>query len=455
MKRRNFLETFGVFTFSAVESNFATPYYKNRMPASLNSKKRPVTSVAGFSPQELLNQYKGFLFDDFLPFMDKYVVDHEYGGFMCNANRDGSRINSNKRAWFDGRGIWIYSYFYNNFGNNPAYLAIARKTADFVLKNRPAKETAFWPWSYSRLGADIHEEQPDIYGDLFIAEGLAELSKATNTEYYWNCAKDIILHCMRIYDSKDYRYHIYYGPTTDDIPAPRVFGHWMVFLRTSTAILSVKPDLEVQEIAERSIQAMLHDHYISDFDLMIEVLTHDMKRPAGPFSQFSYTGHVIEAMWMIMHEALRKKDDNLFSVAAKHFKRHVEVAWDDVYGGVFRGLDNVDNYTWKTDKVLWAQEELLIGAMCLIEQKGDRWAFNWYDKAYKYVMENYPLKKYGYPLWNIGGDRKMTFEKEGNRIENYHHPRHLMLNIQSLERIITNNGIKFLNEQYNNGTTIF
>jgi hypothetical protein len=59
---------------------------------------------------------------------------------------------------------------------------------------------------------------------------------------------------------------------------------------------------------------------------------------------------------------------------------------------------------------------------------------------YKYVMEKFPLKKYGYPLWNLGGDRKVTFIKEGIRTENYHHPRHLMLNILSLERIINAGG---------------
>jgi hypothetical protein len=59
---------------------------------------------------------------------------------------------------------------------------------------------------------------------------------------------------------------------------------------------------------------------------------------------------------------------------------------------------------------------------------------------YRYVLKKYPLKKYGYSLWNLGGDRKVTFIKEGTRVENYHHPRHLMLNILSLERIIKAEG---------------
>lgn len=137
-----------------------------------------------------------------------------------------------------------------------------------------------------------------------------------------------------------------------------------------------------------------------------------------------------------MYEAERRKDQQMFRLAAERFKRHVEVAWDDVYGGVFRSLVNVNENIWKVDKVLWEQSEVLIGALFLLEKTGDPWAYQWFDKMYKYVTDKFPLKKYGFPLWNIDGDRKVTFVRNGVRIENYHHPRHLMLNILSLERII-------------------
>lgn len=109
-------------------------------------------------------------------------------------------------------------------------------------------------------------------------------------------------------------------------------------------------------------------------------------------------------------------------------------------GGVFRSLVNVNDNIWKVDKVLWEQSEVLIGTLFLIELTGDPWAYHWFEKMYSYVMDKYPLKKYGYSLWNIDGDRKMTFVKQGKRIENYHHPRHLMLNILSLKRIIKEEG---------------
>jgi len=440
MKRRNFIGTSGLFAMSSIV-NGSPLKMKEQLQEKQhsNSKGMKITSIAGYKPQELLEKYRHFLFDDFLPFMDKYIIDHELGGFMCNSDRSGKNITTSKRAWYDGRGIWVYSFLFNNLKTDPAYLEVAKKTVDFVLRIRP-DDRKLWPASYTRDGKGLTDIPVDIYGDLFIAEGLAEFSKASGETKYWDIAKEILINCLNLYDSDDFNFIVDYGPKAPVVPAPRVVGSWMVFIRTSYCLLNHKPDTEIEKIINRCIDALMIHHYNSEFGLINEVMNHDLTRPEGPFSQFVYTGHDIETMWMVMFDAIRRKDNKLFESAIEKFKRHVEVAWDDVYGGVFRCLENVNNNIWQVDKVLWEQAEVLIGTLLLIEHTGDPWAFQWFEKTFKYVMENYPLKKYGYSLWNIGGDRKMTFVKESIRIENYHHPRHLMLNILSLERIINAGG---------------
>ena len=134
------------------------------------------TSVA-----QLLEQYRYYLFDDFLPFMDKYVVDHKYGGFMCNTDRDGTNITQNKTAWYEGRGIWVYSFLYNKLKKDPEYLEIAGKSVEFILKNEPSGDN-LWPGSFSREGKPIGDPPDNIYGDLFVANGLSEYSQASGEE---------------------------------------------------------------------------------------------------------------------------------------------------------------------------------------------------------------------------------------------------------------------------------
>jgi mannose/cellobiose epimerase-like protein (N-acyl-D-glucosamine 2-epimerase family) len=119
------------------------------------------------------------------------------------------------------------------------------------------------------------------------------------------------------------------------------------------------------------------------------------------------------------------------------FKRHVTVAHDDVFGGYFRALDHVDNNIWKVDKVLWLQEEVLIGSMFIAEHTGDKWAVQRFNETLKYVREKFA--KPDNLFWASAGDRYLK-DYAKLRAEHYHHPRHLMLNLISLKRMIKRGG---------------
>ncbi|MFC1651201.1 AGE family epimerase/isomerase, partial [Candidatus Latescibacterota bacterium] len=353
--------------------------------------------LGGKSLETLREQYRYDLFDDFLTFMDSFVIDHEFGGFMCNTDRAGKNISTSKSAWYEGRGIWVYSYLYNKVESDPKYIKIADKSVEFILKHKPDGD-AFWQGTYTREGKA--SGSGDIYGNLFIANGLAEYSKAPDNERYWDMAKEILLTCMKRYDSLDYSYDANYASLdVAQIVAPRVLGHWMVLIRLVTQMLELRADTELESLADRCVEAIMNYHFNPEFDLLNESLNHDMSRPDSALAQFVYTGHAIETLWMLLYEAARRKDETLFDKVADSFRCHVEVAWDDVYGGVFRSLDNVNDNVWTVDKVLWAQEEVLIGSLFIIEHTGEEWAKEMFAKMFSYVQDKYPLKQYGYPIW--------------------------------------------------------
>ncbi|MHB9028027.1 MAG: AGE family epimerase/isomerase, partial [Candidatus Latescibacterota bacterium] len=350
--------------------------------------------------------------------------------------------SSGKRAWYEGRGTWTFSYLYNKLSHDPKHLEVARKSVDFTMKIKPAND-APWPGSFTKEGKPTSAGTPDIYGDLFIANGFQEFARAKGNEKYWDMAKEIMLRRLRVYDSPDYDYQVAYavpsGSTPPPLKAPRVLGHWMVFLNCATQMLEFKSDPEVERVAGRCVDAIINYHLNPDFGLMNEVVNHDLTRNKD-YAQFSYTGHAIETLWMVLHEAVRKKDKALWDRTAETFRRHVEVAWDDVYGGAFHALYNVDENRWGVSKTTWLQEEILIGTMFMIEHTGDEWAKQWFAKAWKYANERIALKQYGFPLWMSGGDRKFTFVRKANRCEHFHHPRHLMQTIISLQNIIKRGG---------------
>jgi len=396
-----------------------------------------------FSPAELRQlekQYEYDLFQDFLPFMDKHVIDRQFGGFMCTVDRDGTNLSTDKYTWYEGRGMWVYSFLYQNLDPNPQYLEIARKSAEFMLKNKPAGDALWIPW-FTREGTPKGAPDNRIYGDMFVAAGLAEYARAAKDEALWTTAKEIVLKCVRLYDKPDYwpeAAQSYLGKEAPLTPGARVIGPWFVLLNTCSGMLEYKNDPEILAVADRCLDAIMNFHYNPEFDLINEIINHDLSRPTNGLEQFVYTGHAIETLWMIMSEAVRRKDRALFELAARSFKRHVEVAWDGVYGGVFRSLNNVDKNVWLLDKVLWAQEEVLIGALMVVEQTGWKWAKDLFIRTYNYVHDKWPLAKHGYALWDYGTDRKTTFVAKGGRAENYHHPRHLMLNLLAVRRMRKN-----------------
>jgi mannose/cellobiose epimerase-like protein (N-acyl-D-glucosamine 2-epimerase family) len=410
------------------------------------STSTPVTDpdgkLAGYTLTQLRDLYRYDMLDDYIPFHDKYVVDHEYGGFMVTVDRDGALISSEKAARYLGRGMWTYSFFSNNVRKDPAILAHLKKTAEFTLKNRPGGD-ALWPEVYSREGKPIKGPTNRVYEDLFIANGLAELAKAAGDDRYWTIAKELLVKCVRIYDSPDYPpagTDFFTGVEGISVPGPRIQGHWMCLLDQATAMLEYKTDDFVLEIADRSIDAVLNHHFNPDYRLNDEVVNHNLSRVEDKKAHYVDFGHNTETSWMILVEAARRRDKKLFDTASERLRRFFEVSWDDVYGGLLHTIRNVDDNTWDTFKAQYLQGEMLHGLLFVIEHTGAQWAKDCYGKLYPYVRAKFPLKQYGFPLWIDYADRKVTFERHASRAENFHHPRHLMRGLCSIERMIKRGG---------------
>ena len=145
MNRRKFIGTaWAAATASALPLSGAQ--------TSDRKKPAPLRRLAGLSLQELRDQYHSYLFDDFLPFMEKYVIDTEYGGFLLNTDRDGTRLGTTKTPTNEGRGIWVWSYLYNVLSQEQKYLDAAKRSLVLILKSQPDGDT-LWARRLTREGS--------------------------------------------------------------------------------------------------------------------------------------------------------------------------------------------------------------------------------------------------------------------------------------------------------------
>lgn len=408
----------------------------NASNRSANEGSKTIETIAGYSVQELRDRYRDELFGRFIPNLDRYAVDHEYGGVMCNLDvRTGELTDYQKRSWFVGRGMWLYSYLYNHLDPNPDYLEIAEKSRELAMKVEPSG-LEFWPRHFNR-DATEKSEPGDIYGSLFIAEGLIELAEAAGNSSYREKSKEIIFKCLERYDDPDYEYNISYLRDAPEIIGPRVLGHWMIMLSLTTQMLRYGEDSDLRALNDRCADAIMNSHINPEHRLTNEVINHDLTIPDNEYALFSVIGHGLETVAFVMFEAARRGDEILLNRSRDSFKHHVDVARDRVYGGYFHGIQNIDTYDWSLGKSLWNQEEVMNGTMFLIEHTGDPWACEHFAHTYHYIHDKFIQDDHVF--WHSGGDRKMEDPNTG-LLEHYHHARQWMYGLLALERILERNG---------------
>ncbi len=135
------------------------------------------------------------------------------GRFIAYTELDGSLAAGHPTPWWIGRGIWMVSRLYADLDKKNEYIDIGRTAADILMKNRPEGENR-WPAAFDRDNKPIAAPSPDLYHDMFAAEGLAELGRATGDDRYRALSKETILKCVRFYDRPDFSYAVTYGPRT-------------------------------------------------------------------------------------------------------------------------------------------------------------------------------------------------------------------------------------------------
>lgn len=432
-----------------ITGKIETSAFHNRIENMKNS-----TSLAGMSLHELRQNFHDELFNRLLPFWDKYGIDHDRGGILCCLDYDGTPANTDKYLWFQGRALWVYSYLYNHFGQNPRHLEIARKTKEFVFQHA-LQSDGWYAEVLSKDGKVLKPFSGDTAGMDFVAEGLHEYSVAAGDEQARKTASQLFVKLFQHLESPDFHYSgADFNYLRNAGQAIRPMGMWMGMIWIATQMLRRREDPEIRAIANRAIDMIMNHHYNPEIGLNTEMLFVDLSRPKEDAKK-SRIGHVVEVLWMVMEEADRRGDNALWETCAERIHRHLDVGWDYVYGGVAQWV-NVDEpcYQWPVEdpigtglamhfigeyeyfKPLWVLEETLVATLRVYERTKAEWAARYFAMALKVIEEKFSAEKRGHPGFMLFADRKMSWQPHVARQDNYHPLRRLMLCLQMLDDMI-------------------
>lgn len=394
--------------------------------------------LGGMSLERLREDYCERLFKQYIPFWDKGGYDKQYGGFMCELNDDGSVESDEKDIWYQGRGVWVYSFLYNNFDKDERWLEVARKTRDFMVKHMYCGE-GMWVQSVGRDGKKMEGTTgqgsgDDIYGAMFASAGLVEYYRAAGNEEDLELAKTSILKSAERYDEPNYLENGY-----------RVQGHSFMLVWTLTQLLSYRSDERLERLVGEHVYKIMNKFWNRRYGISNEQLQHDYSRLASAETSM-VPGHSVETLWMVMFEALRIKDRRLFNEAKKRFRRLIEMNWDYVFEGfgdafdVFGASGSPAGSNFEV-KSMWPLCEIMVGCMMVLEYSGDVWAKEWYERVRAFTLRTMTTD---YGVWRQAVDREGKDKKRPTisiyRKGNFHQPRYMMLDMLSLGRMINNKG---------------
>lgn len=421
-----------------------------------------VVRLANMGLAELRESFRRQLFDEMLPFWATHGIDEEYGGIICALDYDGTRTGTEKILWFQGRAIWVYSFLYNHFGKNPEYLEVAKKIKQFVFTHA-LQADGWWAEELSREGKVLRPFSGDTEGMYFIVEGLQEYAVASGDDQSREYASTLLKKLFRYFNCSDFRYGgADFQYLWNSQQAVRPQGLWFLNLNIATQMLMRWNDAEISAITDHAVDAIMRKHYHPGIDLNTEMLYFDFTRPEEEEHKVRL-GHSVEALWMMMDEADRRKDTALWQTCAERIHRHLDVGWDYVYGGLCQWI-NVDQpcYQWPVEtplgtglefhfvgeyeflKTQWGLNETMIATLNVFERTGAEWAARYFRMAHDLIEEKFSQKKRGHPAGRMQfTDRQMTWQPHVQRQDNYHSLRQLMLNILALDRMIARDAAPF------------
>jgi len=354
----------------------------------------------------LLTQYRSELLDRTIPFWLKYGMDWKNGG-ICTCISDEGKIQSeDKYIWSQLRAIWTFSALYNQIEQQQEYLDAATHIFNFI-KRCGRNANGDWLYVVNKNGAPRFDGATTIYADGFAIYGLTEFAKATGNSEAIGIARETYANVQtKLANPGSYQTH--------PLPIPdgaKAHGISMIFSLVFDEFGRFLNDAGIADAGLGQANQVMDVYRCPEKKRLYEFVKLDGSPLDAPGGRLTVPGHAIESMWFMIHIFQRAGNVERVRQAIECIRWHIELGWDQEYGGIVRAIDPEGLPPWNalTDgKIWWVHTETLYALLLAYSISHETWSLEWFERVYDYSFSHFPVPKYGEWIQNLDRQGKKT-----------------------------------------------
>lgn len=395
---------------------------------------------------KLVKFYRKHLFVDIMPFWERRTLDNKFGGYITCFDREGNVFDLDKYIWFQGRQLWTFSTLFNNFGEDPKWLAYAKHGRDFII-NHAYGGDGRWFYHLDRRGTVI-EKTISIFTDLFVLSGLVEYAIATGSDEDRKIITDTYNAIERNVNDPNFSdiYHIKYDP--------RYKRHalQMITLNVASCVERFFGDNRTKLLSDSCLENILYKFANDEHQALFETISKDDNYINNPEGNVINPGHGLESMWFCYEEGKKRKDQVILDRVGTIVNWIYEKGYDHQDGGVYAFVSLTDEklatdwhketgMKW-SDKSFWANAEALYTFALMAVEKNDQDSIDRFINHQKWCLNNFYDSKFGEWYAELVKDGTPKLTDKGTKWKAaYHVPRALLKCLLLFENNIPNTRI--------------
>lgn len=381
------------------------------------------------SLSHLKQVYENELFNNVIPFWEKNSVDYVNGGFWNCLDQDGSKYDSKKYMWLNGRQTWMFSKLYNQVEQHSRWLEIATQGARFLRNYARRKEDGRVYFSMTEDGKPI-QLQRKIFSECFYIMAFAEYSRASGDQSYMNEAKELL---EKVWDWSTDWTKVGRPQYAGQIPS-NMLAVPMILLNLIEEVAGDDKNTYRQEVDECIRKMLLHVHQKDK--TVYEIVTPDGEFIDTIEGRLLNPGHAIEAGWFLQHWAQHLNRPDLSKTAIDMVRWSYESGWDKEHGGILYFLDS-KGYSptpleWDM-KLWWPHCEALYAHLLNYKITGDEADKEAFLQVHDYSFKHFSDPTHGEWFGYLNRRGEVTHRFKGGPYKGcFHVPRALWLVWKSL-----------------------